>query len=81
MSGIGGSVFVCLYFKSSVAVINSACVVSRVRLCDPTDCGVLCPCYFPRQEHWSGLPFSSPILIVLQPIFFFPHDKVLLRIN
>ena len=32
MSGIGGSVFVCLYFKSAAAVISSACVVSHVRL-------------------------------------------------
>ena len=31
-------------------------------LCDPMDCSRQAPLSmgFPRQEHWSGLPFPSP---------------------
>ena len=35
---------------------------SRVQLCDPTDPPQDPPSLgFSRQEHWSGLPFSSPM--------------------
>ena len=38
------------------------CVLSHVPLCDPMDCRPPAPLFigFPRQEHWSGLPFPSP---------------------
>ena len=34
---------------------------SCLTLCDPTDCSPQAPLSmgFPRQEHWSGLPFPS----------------------
>ena len=36
---------------------------SRVRLCDPIDGSPQAspPLGFSRQEHWSGLPFPSPV--------------------
>ena len=35
--------------------------VSRVRLCDPTDCSPQAPLSvgFPSKEYWSGLPFPT----------------------
>ena len=39
------------------------CCLSRAKLfCDPMDCSPPGPLSmgFPRQEYWSGLPFSSP---------------------
>ena len=32
-------------------------------LCDPMDCSYQAPLSmgFSRQEHWSGLPFPSPV--------------------
>ena len=41
---------------------------SRVRLCDPIDGsppGSPSSPGFPRQEHWSGLPFPSPMPRIL----------------
>ena len=36
---------------------------SRVQLCDPTDGSHQAPpsLGFSKQEHWSGLPFPSPM--------------------
>ena len=39
------------------------CACSVVSLCDPMDCGPpgsSLSVKFPRQEHWSGLPFHPP---------------------
>ena len=34
---------------------------SRLTLCDPRDCSQApLSMEFPRDEHWSGLPFPSP---------------------
>ena len=30
---------------------------------------------FPRQEYWSGLPLSSPILAYSEPFFFFMKSQ------
>ena len=39
------------------------CAQSCLTLCNPMDC--MSPtrllCLYPRQEHWSGLPFPSPL--------------------
>ena len=41
-----------------------ACSVAQLcpTICDPVDCSRRAPLSmrFPRQEHWSGLPFPSP---------------------
>ena len=36
------------------------CVRTRVRLCWTVGCQAPLSLGFPRQEHWSGLPFPSP---------------------
>ena len=42
-----------------------ACVHAQLcpTLCDPMDCSLRVPLSlgFSRQEHWSGLPFPSPM--------------------
>ena len=42
--------------------IVRVCMLRRVRPCRPVDCSLLgsSAIGFPRQEYWSGWPFSSP---------------------
>ena len=42
-----------------------ACVLSHGQLCNPMDCNLPGPFVhgIPRQEYWSGLPFSPPELV------------------
>ena len=54
----GSGVFLC-----TVPPLAVAQSLSRVRLCDPMDCGLpQAPLSLgcSRQEYWSGLPFPSP---------------------
>ena len=48
---------------SSAAVAAAKLLQSRLTLCDPTDGSHQAPpsLGFSRQEHWSGLPFLSPM--------------------
>ena len=47
-----------------VKICHCVCSVAQccLALCDLMDCSLQAPLSMglPRQEHWSGLPFSSP---------------------
>ena len=56
--------FVCLSKKQAKALVTQLCLT----LCNPTDLVYQAPLSmeFSRQEHWSGLPFSSPGIFLTQ---------------
>ena len=56
-----GQEFALLYFGSAAAAAKS--LQSCPTLCDPIDRSPLGSPFlgFSRQEHWSGLPFPSPV--------------------
>ena len=48
--------------SSALQISTVLCLVAQScpTLCDPTDCSLLCPWRFSRQEYWSGLPCPPP---------------------
>ena len=59
-------VYLCIHSRSVPAIFLLLLLLShfsRVRLCDPIDGRHQAPpsLGFSRQEHWSGLPFPSPM--------------------
>ena len=47
----------------TAAAAAAKSIQSCLTLCDPVDCSPPAPLSlgFSRQEHWSGLPFPSPV--------------------
>ena len=50
--------------QNSITSAAAKSLQSYPTLCDPMDCSLPAPpsLGFSRQEHWSGLPFPSPII-------------------
>ena len=58
-----GRIFKGRGFKETVCIEMGLVAKSYLTLCDPMDCrppGSPLSMGFPRQEYWSGFPFSSP---------------------
>ena len=62
-SEVTSSSFSCSAAAAAAAAAAAKSLQSCPTLCDPIDGSLLAPpCLgFSRQEHWSGLPFPSPI--------------------
>ena len=58
-----GNLLIYLEFRDSTAATAAKSLHSCPTLCDPIDGGPPGPLSlgFSRQEHWSGLPFPSPM--------------------
>ena len=58
-----GNLLIYLEFRDSAAAAAAKSLHSCPTLCDPIDGGPPGPpsLGFSRQEHWSGLPFPSPM--------------------
>ena len=54
---------ICLMFAFAIAAAAAKSLQSCLTLCDPIDGSHQAPpsLGFSRQEHWSGLPFPSPM--------------------
>ena len=61
-NGFSFSFLICLLFQLAAAAAKSLQLCPT--LCDPIDSsppGLSLSLRFSRQEHWSGLPFPSPV--------------------